>query len=221
MNFLEKLYIWFRNFILGNKKKVTPSSGYFPSRVRQAALTICEDKRGFLLEIGCGEGLFLTALGPKIFHSQLIGIDYDNMVLKELAKDIKNRNPENIKIIRSEAKITPFRDNYFDIVICINMLYNLSSEKEMVDIIKEMVRLCNQKGSIIFDVRNKCNPLLYFGYKWVKYYNPSCPWPLKTYRLKEIDEILKKLSLRVARKIPIGFPLKWLAPVVLFEVVKE
>lgn len=195
------------------------SAGFLPPRIRDKAREWCRNKTGRVLEVGCGEGLFLRQLAESVPGLKITGVDLRNDILN--VARLMTSGQSSIELKEADAGKLPFADNYFSVVLSLNMLYNLASKQDVERVLSEMGRVCKKGGSIIFDVRNSRNPLLYYGYRWVKHYDSSCCWPLKTYRLEEIGEISQRLNFRILRTIPIGFPLKRIAPVLLIEAVKE
>jgi ubiquinone/menaquinone biosynthesis C-methylase UbiE len=215
----KKGFIKLRRFMSRPGEKGEPSAGFFPPRIRTKASQLCRDKTGRVLEVGCGEGLFLRALAESVPDLKITGVDSRSDILN--AARIRTSGQPSIELKEADARKLPFADNYFSAVFSLNMLYNLVSRQDVEQVLSEMGRVCERAGTIIFDVRNRRNILLYYGYKWVKYYDPTCPWPLETYRIEEIEEILKRLNFRILKIVPIGFPLKSIAPVLLIEAEKK
>jgi ubiquinone/menaquinone biosynthesis C-methylase UbiE len=216
---LEEYFLKLRYFVSRPGEKNEPSAGFFPPRIREKAKILCLGKKGNILEVGCGEGLFLKQLALSCPHLKITGIDsWEAMV--ELAKK-RTKGLNVVEVIHSEAKSLPFDNGHFSTAVALNLLYNLNSTEEVEKILEEMKRVCKFGGSIIFDIRNSRSPLNYYGYKLRKYYNPSARWPLRTYKFEEIEQILNKLKFRIVKNIPIGLPFCYFAPVLLIEAIKE
>src|SRR3989338_3090970 len=66
-----------------------------------------------VLDIGCGHGFLLSKLKDK---NEAYGIDY----IKENPHDIRK------KVVDLEKDSLPFRDKFFDIVICSNVLEHIT-----------------------------------------------------------------------------------------------
>lgn len=216
MNFLERLFIKLHNLVSRRDEESRLSAGFFPPKIREAVEKLCIDKSGSLLDLGCGEGLFLVSLAKSCPHLNITGVDNYEQILEESHNRIKQAEIKNVKIMLADAKFLPFQDSYFDTVVCLNMLYNLSSKEEMTIVLREMIRVCKMQGSLIFDIRNKFNPLIYFGYKFRSYYDTSSSWSVNPYGLKEIVEILKREGFGISQKVGIGFP-SIVAPVIIIE----
>ncbi len=66
-----------------------------------------------ILDVGCG-----TGLSSLLFNCQKFGVD----PTFELLKQAKNRIP----VVQGVAEQLPFKDNSFDIVICLTALHNFT-----------------------------------------------------------------------------------------------
>jgi hypothetical protein len=78
-----------------------------------------------------------------------------------------------------------------------------------------MERVCKRDGSIIFDVRNKINPLVYFSFKFVWLYDTQVT--LNAYSLNELTTVLTSRGMVIKETVPIGFPIKMFAPIILVK----
>lgn len=87
------------------------------------------DKTSKLLDIGCG-----TGLSSMLFNCQKIGIDSS----LELLKQAKQRMP----VVQGKAENLPFKDNSFDITICLTALHNFDDPQRAL---LEMKRVCTGK----------------------------------------------------------------------------
>jgi len=192
------------------------SGGYLQDRVRQEALALCRNAKGRVLEIGCGEGLFLAWLAEQSRGLEIWGIDNDKARLKAAAKRAQNAN-----LSHQDAAKLSFEDGYFDIVVCINVLFNLKSIEDVKRVLLEMTRVSRKDGSIIFDFRNSMNPLLSIKYKLARYYDDTVKGlPLKTYSMKEIEALLDGLHMAITAKRFVGFNAEILAAVIVVEAKK-
>lgn len=192
------------------------SGGYLQDRVRQEALRLCRGAKGRVLEVGCGEGFFLAQLATQNSGLEMWGIDDDESRLEAASNRLQNANLSS----QDAAKLS-FEDGYFDIAVCINVLFNMKSIEYVKETLAEMVRVCKKSGSIIFDFRNSMNPLLCIKYKFAKYYDDTVKeLPLRTYSLSEIEQILNGLNMKITAKRFIGLRSRFLAAAVIIEAKK-
>lgn len=205
------------------KEKDEPSGGWWHSRVRQEAANLCQKYQGRVLEVGCGEGLFLTKLALLNPQLEITGVDSNINKLLKTEERGKESKLKNIKLIYADAVDMPFDDNYFDGVVCINTFFNMQSIDMVNQALAEIARVCKKGGKIIFDFRNALNFLLRLKYKLAPYYDVTVKeqkLPLNTYSPKQIKEILKNLNFRVINKKYIGFPGNILSPIIMIEAEK-
>ena len=200
---LVKTYNRLRYWISKKEEKGEASSGFLPPRVRKTALSIIDPSVKSLLEMGCGKGLFLSMVSNKLPHAKIVGLESSEHTLQQTKRTLQAKRILNVKFVLGNAEKVDFESGIFDRILCLNMFYNLSSKEAVEKVILEMARMCKEDGSIIFDIRNRSNPLVRFAYKNVKSYDPKCPWPLNAYTLKEIKDLLKNHSLRIKKIIPV------------------
>lgn len=219
---LKYLYTWLHEQMSQPGEKKEYSAGYWQNLVRAAALKRCHSGQGRLLELGCGEGLFLLPLAQRHKDLELYGVDIWQDIIEKARKRLRECNVTNVSLFRADAAGLPFADNFFDSVICINMLFNLPSEAAVTACFKEAARVCRKGGRVIFDIRNSLNPLLYLKYKFARYYDDTVKnLPLKTYRENRIRHILEAHSLEVADRVYVAFPHNAFSPVIVIEAKKE
>lgn len=118
-----------------------------------------------ILDIGCGRGDISLYLAQKA--NLVVGIDYSkdgisiaNSIKKGFSKDIQKK----IQFKVMDVKKLSFQDNYFDMVICIDVLEHLY--KNEVDLsMQEVSRVLKKNG--IFFIHTGPNKILYdIVYKW-------------------------------------------------------
>ena len=85
-----------------------------------------------LLDVGCG-----TGLSSLLFNCQKVGID----PTFELLEQAKKRMP----VVQGIAEQLPFKDNSFDIVICLTALHNFTDPQRAL---LEMKRVCAGRFAI-------------------------------------------------------------------------
>lgn len=73
------------------------------------------------LDAGCGEGLFLDALGK--YSTRFVGADISTQDLKFAHS--RTRNQANSSLVRCDLKMLAFRDQTFDLVLCVGVLEHL------------------------------------------------------------------------------------------------
>lgn len=220
---LKKIYCCLHRKFSRPEQDGEYSSGYWQERIRQEALILCRGMQGKVLEVGCGEGLFLIPLAKESPHLEIWGIDNSSVRLGQVKQRAQENNLKNISASLQEAATLSFANEYFDAVVCINVFFNLESPALVKQVLQEMKRVCKKSGKIFFDFRNALNPLLLLKYRLARYYDTTVKdLPLRCYRPQQIEVLLKDLDLAVVHKIFIDSPLfKQFAPIVIIEAEKK
>lgn len=124
-------------------------------------------KKGTILELGCGEGIFSNFLAFKSAGRQVLGIDLDRERIREA-----DRGLINTKFKFGNA--TKVKLDKFDSIILFHLLHHLKNYKEQVDVIKKCTESLNKNGQlIIVEVDIK------FTFKYVVSWVVDClivPW---------------------------------------------
>jgi len=220
---LNKIYRCMHRLASNPREKGEYSGGYFQHRIRQEVLSMCRVSKGRVIEVGCGEGLFLSQLAKQKPELQIWGIDNNKERLVFARERLESANIRNVNLSMQDLEHFAFHDEYFDGVICINVLFNLDSINSITEALISMKRICKKSGRIIFDFRNSLNPLLSVKYGFARYYDETVRnLPLRCYHLKQIESILKDLNLRLLDKAFIGSVyFKRIAPIIIIEAQKS
>lgn len=218
---IKKLYHWLHRLTSNPEEREEYSGGYWQDMVRRQSLALCQGIKGKILEIGCGEGLFLSQLALQNPKAEIWGIDNNKDRLVQAEKRFSDKNLPNIRLSLQEAPNLSFADEYFDIIFCINVFFNMASLDLVEQTLTQMQRITKKGGRILFDFRNALNPLLKVKYKLARHYDDSVAnLPLNAYRLKNIESILFSLGFRIIQKKFCGFFLKSFAPIIIIEAEK-
>ncbi len=192
------------------------TSDLFRFKIRAKTRQLIKDHSGFLLDIGCGDGLLHEGLMTKQNKLGYIGIDTEHEILKIAKERFHKKKQNRLGLLKAHAQNLPFLDKTINIAICINTFYNFHTKGDVVNTLNEMERVCKRDGFIIFDVRNKINPFVYLRFKFVWIYDTHVT--LNAYSLKELTTALTSKGLVVKETIPIGFPITMFAPIILVKV---
>ncbi len=86
-----------------------------------------------ILEVGCGEGIVLATLAARVPGARLDGLELDETALEEARKRCPGAG-----LVRGDACALPFRDQSFDLVVCLEVLEHLP---EPVRALRELRRV--------------------------------------------------------------------------------
>ncbi len=220
---LKKIYYWFHKKISKPEERDAPSGGVWPNKIREEVVKICRNHQGRLLEVGCGEGLFISRLAVLNRQLEITGVDNNLNKLSQAKRKCDEQRSGRVKLIYTDATCLPLDNEHFDSVVCINVFLNLESIVTVKKIIAEISRGCKCKGKVIFDFRNALNPLLNLKYKLAPYYDATIRrdnLPLNTYHPEQIKAVLEENNFKIINKKYVGFPCNFLAPIIIVEAEK-
>ncbi|MHB9154209.1 MAG: class I SAM-dependent methyltransferase [Endomicrobiales bacterium] len=216
---LDTIYYRFvRKLITKKEEQDQYSGGLWPRLVRESSAAVLKDVTGTVMELGCGEGLFLEKLAAANPRASVVGVDARETIL-DAARRRLARFP-NITLVNADALSSDLESGSVDRLFCLNTVQNLKTAGDVKKLFSEAQRLLRPTGSFIFDIRNALCPVIALQYRLVRYYDPGITVPLKAYRTGVIEKAVSESGLRVTGKKPLGFPLRAVAPAVLFTVIK-
>jgi ubiquinone/menaquinone biosynthesis C-methylase UbiE len=98
-----------------------------------------------LLDVGSGRGIISLELHDIV--KEIHGIEYSEKNLSEANQFRQETGKGNVHFYRADGKKLPFEDNYFDMVICSQVLEHIENPREVV---KEIMRV--SKNKVLVDV---------------------------------------------------------------------
>lgn len=221
MNYLEKIYLVFHKLLSKPQERGMYSAGYWQSKVRENILTMLSQYQGRLLEIGCGEGLFLSQFVKAYPQIQPWGVDCWTEALIDARKRFIEKEIKRVSLVTADAQRLPFKDSSFDSVVCANFFICVESLSMVRSVLQEAARVCRKNAALIIEFRNKKNIFLNLKYKWAKYYDTTTQrHPLSTYDKEEIVAMLKEFGFALGRIQEIDFPFKGMAAIFILEAKK-
>lgn len=218
---IERIYYWFHNKFSRPDERGEYSSGYWQDAVRQEAFRLSDGQSGRLLEVGCGEGLFLSRIAKERPELNIYGVDVWKEILDRARERFDKDGIKNVRLECAEGKKMPFKDKSFDTIVCVNVLFNIPSEEMVMEVLCEISRVSKNGAKLILDIRNSLNPLLHVKYGLAKFYDATVrKLPLKMYSLRRARELLKRSGFEIAGRKEIGFPGKIFSPIIVIEAKK-
>ena len=94
-----------------------------------------------VLEVGCGEGRQLTAIGSRFPDADLIGLDLPDVELEEAWDGVES------SMVQASALTLPFADRSFDLVMAIEVLEHLPDPAQAM---REIARVAS--GTVVLSV---------------------------------------------------------------------
>ena len=116
-------------------------------------------KNGKILEVGIGDGFpysnVLDEMGYEVY-----GIDISPKLI-----DMVKESLPNINVKLGDAEYLEFEDNFFDAVFCFRSTWYFPN---VIKAIREMLRIVNKNGIVMFDIQNLKHPIHFASEKNVE-----------------------------------------------------
>jgi len=98
------------------------------------------------LDAGCGTGNYLKPFLDSDKRVKIVAIDYSQAMMERAKSKIKG-NGKQVDFYKLDLnKKLPFKDNTFEGIICINVLYSIQDPEVMI---KEFYRVLKQQGKLV------------------------------------------------------------------------
>lgn len=114
-----------------------------------------------ILEVGCGNGYYLSLLNRLVTNLKLTGLDNDKHSLTEAAKFVGNKK---IRLICGFAEKLPFKNKSFDKIVMSEVIEHVRDEKLTL---KEAFRVLKDGGILTLTTCNIDYPFLQDPINWV------------------------------------------------------
>lgn len=166
-----------------------------------------KNKTGNILDLGCGSGRHLQ----KIKSGKMFLVDFSEKMLKIARKKAKNKKIK-ADFIETELYNLPFKNNFFDSVICMHSLYCIKNPKLREKTLKEIYRVLKPKAKLLISVWDKNSNRFKKDKKekYVKWQNKG----LRYYYLfdkEELQRLLEKAGFKIINKINSNVNLTFIA----------
>lgn len=147
------------------EKEIDPA---YRLRAERISEEISFERPKRILDTGCGRGFYVKLFTLFDFVEEIRGIDVNENYLS-VARDI-TKGDKKVFIEKGSIQSIPFEDNYFDLVICSEVLEHLPDDSEALLEIKRVLR---PKGILLVTVPNKNFPFLWDPLNWIlmKFWN--------------------------------------------------
>jgi len=220
MSLFSNIFYKVRKLLYIKNERGEPTGDILRYLVRRHSRKLLQDKKGLIIDIGCGEGYLLESMLKDKARRAVLFDNEEKMIRTAVSAYHPELKEVSFPVI-GDARQFPFKSSVFDIAICINTFYNFPSRTDVSESIHQISRLLKPGGSIIFDVRNKANPFVKRAYQNARCYDPSIgDLPLNAYTFNEIKDILSQTELSINRTKGLVLPFKAIAPIILLEVIK-
>ncbi len=129
-------------------KLLAGSNSVTPDLLETNFLISFIEKNKKILDIGCGNGIFLERLSKKIKFKSALGIDYSNEMISEAKKRNLKRTKFEVIDMTYKKQIESINQK-FDYIITKRSLINLSSFAQQTKVLENFSDLLNKNGRIL------------------------------------------------------------------------
>tara|TARA_X000000950_G_scaffold214902_1_gene258601 strand:- start:3374 stop:4132 length:759 start_codon:yes stop_codon:yes gene_type:complete len=105
-------------------------------------------KNKSVLDVGCGNGIFLERLKKKTNFKSALGFDYSKQMIKE-AKKRQIKKTQFIALDMTDNKSLQLLNHKFDYIITKRSLINLANFKQQVKVLDKLSKLLKKNGRIL------------------------------------------------------------------------
>jgi ubiquinone/menaquinone biosynthesis C-methylase UbiE len=96
-------------------------------------------KEGSIIDVGCWKGEYLNYWINKNPKLKSLGIDFSDEALNYIKKNFPKIEVKNIDI---DNKLLPFKDNSFDMAVCLEVLEHIENPKLLIS---ELIRIIKKR----------------------------------------------------------------------------
>lgn len=163
-----------------------------------------------LIDVGCGRGDFTIEIAQRFPQfSKVSGCDFSKETLSMAQRN--SASLERITFHKANLLDMPFKNNQFDVAICINVLHHIP-ENDLPKAIEQLSRITTKY--LIVEIKNDDN--FYYHYIHPKSFSGIT---VHLTSLGQLNPLLKSHSFRLKKQQGI-FLFNWLSPLLLLTYEK-
>lgn len=130
--------------------KIAPEWNKFRQKPMQNVIEFLKDKKGKILDLGCGSGRHLIKLQNTIFYE----VDFSEEMIN-FAKENSEKKQVKAEFLVSDSSSLPFESNFFDYAIFAAALHCIDSEEKRKESLKELFRVLKPDAEALVLVWSK------------------------------------------------------------------
>lgn len=175
--------------------KIAPEWNKFRIRTFEEVVEFLENKKGNILDLGCGTGRNFIKIKGTIY-----AVDFSSEMIK-FAKINAEKKHVKTEFFVSSLENLPFENNFFDSAIFIAVLHCIPESENRENSLKELLRILKPNAEVLITVWSKNHKKLLNHPK-----DATISWKTKTkelhryyylYDKKELQELLKKVGFEI------------------------
>jgi ubiquinone/menaquinone biosynthesis C-methylase UbiE len=156
-----------------------------------------------ILNLGCSDGYYDNFLAKK--YKKVIGFEINE---KDITIAKQNKLAKNIEYVLGNGKKLPFENNYFDTIICVDVLEHIKNDDALI---LEIYRVLSKNGTLIITTPHENFPFSYDPINWIlKHFRIHLPiglWGFGHFRLYTVKKLSEKLLSHKLKPIKVSYML--------------
>jgi 2-polyprenyl-3-methyl-5-hydroxy-6-metoxy-1,4-benzoquinol methylase len=149
---------------------------------------LCKASDPLILDVGCSSGFLLEELAVKMPHAAVMGADYIEQPLQNVASQTKG-----IPLLQFDLRHCPLPEDSIDGIICLNVLEHIDDHAAALG---NMLRILKPGGIVHIEVPS--GPWLYDLYDEVLLHH-------RRYRIADIVVLARQVGFNVVQTTHLGF----------------
>ena len=105
-----------------------------------------------ILDAGCGNSVLSLSRTPPGSH--IVGVDIDH---QNISSSRSKANPSDYSYLIASITNLPFKQDIFNLIVCINVLEHIKEKKQAINNFKWSI---HNNGKLIGSTSNKMNPIM-------------------------------------------------------------
>lgn len=181
---------------------------------RKKILAMLDFSPKAVLDAGSGRGDFCSILAQKFPKSNVIGVDFSRDMVK-ISKQ-KTSHLQNISFKQADITRLPFKNNQFELTICLNTIHHLLRGQGFRLALSELTRVTSK--TLFIEIKNKNN--LYMPLKKIKELLHTKGSLTNFTTPNEIKNILSQYNFKLEKKSNV-FNFAFLSPIIVLKFIKQ
>ncbi len=151
------------------------------------------DEKLQVLDVGCSSAILTNEISKNLKKSKVFGLDS-----YKAAIDFAKKKYPHITFVTGDAHKLPFKNNFFNIVICTETLEHVTDPKKSL---KEINRVLKKDGQAIISMDSGSLPFRVIWYFWTK--TTGKVWEnahLHEFNAKILENLIREAGFKIKKK---------------------
>lgn len=179
-------------------EKIAEEWNNFRKKPLKEVKEFLENQTGDILDLGSGSGRHLM----KIKNQKMHLLDFSKKMIKQAKQNILKKKIKAKSYIAQTTKL-PFKNNFFNAAIFINVLHCIDSNQKREKSLKELYRVLKPKAQVMISVWSRNNKRIKNKPK-----DAMIPWTVNNkkyfryyyiYDKQELEALLKKIGFKTIK----------------------